>query len=273
MAAITASIARKAPSAALIVIGLVFLIPFVWLVAVAFQSHGTLELSGGGAFTLRNFTSVLHGGLLSSLGNSLYLAGGTMICTTVVGVLAAYPLSRFRSAVQRYFVYVLVFLTGLPVIAIIIPAYDFFVAANLINSKFWTVLFMTATALPFGTWIASSFIDAVPRELEEAAWIDGMSRWGSLLRIVLPLIVPGMCVVAVYTFVNAWGEFFIPFILLQSQNAPASVTMFSYFGQYDTNYSEIAAFALLYSLPPVALYLIVTRWVGQGFALSGAIKG
>jgi multiple sugar transport system permease protein len=264
---------RRLPAAIMIVIGFLFLVPFAWLVIVAFQSHGTLQISGGGSFTLANFANVLHGGLISALGNSLYLAGGTMAATTVIGVLAAYPLSRFQSRTQRYFIYGLVFLTGLPVIAIIIPAYDFFVAADLINSKFWTVWFMTATALPFGTWIACSFIDAVPRELEEAAWIDGMSRWGSLLRIVVPLIVPGMCVVAVYTFVNAWGEFFIPFILLQSQNAPASVTMFSYFGQYDTNYSEVAAFALMYSLPPVVLYLIVTRWVGRGFALTGAIKG
>jgi multiple sugar transport system permease protein len=154
-----------------------------------------------------------------------------------------------------------------------IPTYDFFVTLNFINSKFWTVWFMTATALPFATWIARSFIDAVPRELEEAAWIDGTSRLGSLRRIVVPMIVPGLCVVAVYTFVNAWSDFFIPYILLQGTNNPASVTMYSFFGQYDVNYSDVAAFALMYSLPPVVLYLIVTRWVGQGFALHGALKG
>jgi multiple sugar transport system permease protein len=132
---------------------------------------------------------------------------------------------------------------------------------------------MTATALPFGTWIARSFIDNVPRELEEAAWMDGTSRLGSLLRIVVPSIVPGMSVVAVYTFVNAWSEFFIPFVLLENQNAPASVTMYSYFGQYQINYGDVAAFAVLYSLPPVVLYLIITRWIGQGFALGGALKG
>ncbi len=92
-------------------------------------------------------------------------------------MLAAYPtLTVPVKRAQQYFVYLLVFLTGLPIIAIMIPTYDFFVTANFINSKFWTVWFMTATALPFGTWIARSFIDAVPRELEEAAWIDGTSR-------------------------------------------------------------------------------------------------
>jgi len=217
---------------------------------------------------------VLHeSSFVSSFGNSLYLAVGTTLFTTVIGVLAGYPLSRFQSRAQEWFVYVLVFLTGLPIIALMVPTYDFFVTLNFINSKFWTVWFMTATALPFATWIARSFIDAVPREVEEAAWIDGTNRWGSLWRLVVPLTVPGICVVAMYTFVNAWSDFYIPYILLQGANNPASVTMYSFFGQYNINYSDVAAFALLYSLPPVVLYLIVTRWVGQGFALGGAVKG
>jgi multiple sugar transport system permease protein len=113
----------------------------------------------------------------------------------------------------------------------------------------------------------------VPKELEEAAWIDGNSRFGSLRRVVMPLIIPGLCVIAVYTFVNAWGNFFVPLILLSGSNEPASVTIYGYFSQYGVNYGQVAAFALLYSLPPVLLYLGVTRWVGSGFALGGAIKG
>jgi multiple sugar transport system permease protein len=266
---------RKLPSVAMAVVGALFLLPFVWLVVVAFQRNGSLELGNGGGFTLSHFTDLFSSGnsFLSAFGNSLYLAVGTTFLATVVGVLAAYPLSRFGSRTQEYFVYVLVFMTGLPIIAIMIPTYDYFVTLNIINSKFWTVCFMTATALPFATWIARSFIDAVPRELEEAAWMDGSSRLGSLVKIVIPMIVPGICVVAVFTFVNAWGDFFIPYILLQGSNSPASVTMYTYFGQYDINYSGVAAFAIVYSLPPVVLYLIVTRWVGKGFAIQGAVKG
>jgi multiple sugar transport system permease protein len=268
------SAARRLPSIVMCLIGIVFLVPFVWLVVVALQAHGSLQIGGGGGFTLSHFATVLRGGtFLSAFGNSLYLAVGTMVCTTVICVLAAYPLSRFGSRTQEYFIYVLVFLTGLPIIAIMVPAYDFFVTMNFIDSKFWTVWFMTATALPFATWIARSFIDAVPRELEEAAWMDGMSRLGSLRRIVVPMIVPGMSVIAVYTFVNAWSDFFVPYILLQGSNNPASVTMYSFFGQYNVNYSDVAAFALMYSLPPVVLYLIVTKWVGKGFALRGALTG
>jgi multiple sugar transport system permease protein len=268
-------VASKLPTVAIGAVGAIFLVPFIWLVVVAFQKNGSLQLAGGGGFTLSHFADLFSGSssFVQSFANSLYLAVGTTVLTTTVGVLAAYPLSRFGSRTQEYFVYVLVFLTGLPIIAIMIPTYDYFVTLNLINSKFWTVCFMTATALPFATWIARSFIDAVPRELEEAAWMDGQSRFGSLWRIVVPLIVPGICVVAVFTFVNAWSDFFVPYILLQGSNSPASVTMYSFFGQYGINYSAVAAFAIVYSLPPVLLYLVVTRWVGQGFSLHGAVKG
>ena len=261
------------PSLAMSVVGLVFLVPFVWLVVTAFKTHGNLTIGGGGPVTLKNFQSVLHGSFLSALGNSMYLAVGTMVITTVVGIVAAYPLSRYRSRVQIWFVYALAFMASLPIIALMIPTYDFYVSVNFINSKFWTVWFLTATSLPFATWVGRSFIDAVPLELEESAWIDGNSRFGSLRRIVLPLILPGLCVIAVYTFVNAWGNFFVPLILLQGSNEPASVTIYGYFSQYGVNYGQVAAFAILYSLPPVLLYLAVTKWVGAGFSLGGAIKG
>jgi len=261
------------PSLAMSAVGLVFLVPFVWLVVTAFKTHGNLTIGGGGPLTLQNFDTVLHGSFLSSLGNSMYLAVGTTILTTTIGIVAAYPLSRYHSRLSIWFVYGLAFMASLPIIALMIPTYDLYVSANLIDSKFWTVWFLTATSLPFATWVGRSFIDAVPLELEESAWIDGNSRFGSLRRVVLPLVVPGLCVIAVYTFVNAWGNFFVPLILLQGNNEPASVTIYGYFSQYGVNYGEVAAFALLYSLPPVLLYLLVTRWVGAGFSLGGAIKG
>lgn len=265
---------RQLPTLCVTGTGILFLVPFIWLVVGAFQSNATLALTGGGSFTFGNFSSVLTGSdFLSSIGNSMYLAGGTMLFTTAMAVLAGYALSRFRSSTQDYFVYVLVFLTGLPVIALMIPTYDFFVSQNLINSKFWTVMFLTATSLPFATWMARSFVDAVPRELEEASWLDGMSEWGSLRRVVLPLILPGMGVIAIFTFVNAWSNFFVPFILLQGNNQPAAVTIYNYFGQYNIDYGKVGAFAILYSLPPVLLFLLVTRRTSRGFALGGALKG
>ena len=110
------SAVRNLSTMAITLVGILFLVPFLWLVVVAFQPHGSLELAGGGGFTLSNFTSLFSKGgmFLHSFENSLFLAVGTTVFTTVIAVLAAYPLSRFASRTQEYFVYVLVFLTGLP---------------------------------------------------------------------------------------------------------------------------------------------------------------
>ncbi|MGO8824840.1 MAG: carbohydrate ABC transporter permease, partial [Acidimicrobiales bacterium] len=142
---------RLGPSISMSAVGLIFLVPFVWLVATAFKTHGSLTVGGGGPLTLKNFQTVLHGSFLSALGNSMYLAVGTTVLTTVIGIVAAYPLSRYKSRAQIWFVYALAFMASLPIIALMIPTYDFYVSANLINSKFWAVWFLTATSLPFAT--------------------------------------------------------------------------------------------------------------------------
>jgi multiple sugar transport system permease protein len=118
-------------------------------------------------------------------------------------------------------------------------------------------------------------MDAVPLALEEAAWVDGASRLAALRSIVLPLMRPGLGVVFIFVFIQAWGNFFVPFVLLLSEaRQPAAVSIFSFFGQHGAvAYGQLAAFSILYSVPVLALYVIVARGGGRSFALSGAVKG
>jgi len=120
-----------------------------------------------------------------------------------------------------------------------------------------------------------NFMDSVPVSLEEAAWIDGASMMTALTRIVIPLMRPGIAVVFIFVFIQAWGNFFVPFILLLSPDKqPAAVSIFSFFGQYGTvGYGRLAAFSILYSVPIISLYVFVSRVLGGGFALAGAVKG
>jgi multiple sugar transport system permease protein len=115
----------------------------------------------------------------------------------------------------------------------------------------------------------------VPISLEEASWVDGATPMRALRHIVVPLIAPGMSVVLIFTFIQAWGNFFVPFILLQSpEKLPASVTVFTFFGQYGgVAYGQLAAYSVLYSTPVVVLYLIVSRAMGGAFRFAGAAKG
>ena len=171
-----------------IVVGILFLVPFIWLVVTALTHNGTLSLSLSGGLTTSNFTSLFSStGAAEAIGesvggallNSVYLAAGTMVITTIVAVLTAYPLSRFHIPGSNILILAIVFATGLPIVAVVIPTYDIFVSLNFVNSLLWTVLFLAATSLPFAVWIAKNFIDSVPIELEEAAATEGAGTFRS----------------------------------------------------------------------------------------------
>ncbi|HTT91102.1 MAG TPA: carbohydrate ABC transporter permease [Acidimicrobiales bacterium] len=276
---------RKAPwgwNLLAIVVGILFLVPFVWLVLTAFTNNGTLGVSLSGGLTASNFSSLFASnsaseaigeGVGGALMNSLYLSGGTMVVTTVVAVLTAYPLSRFRIPGSNILVLAIVFVTGLPIVAVVIPTYDIFVSLNFINSLLWTVLFMAATSLPFAVWIAKNFIDNVPIELEEAAATDGAGTFRTLRHITAPLSIPGLLVIALFTFIQSWSNFFVPFVLLQTPKLPASVTIYQFFGEHTINYSGLCAFALIFTAVPVALYVLLSRRTGGTSLFTGAVKG
>jgi multiple sugar transport system permease protein len=124
-------------------------------------------------------------------------------------------------------------------------------------------------------WMTKNFMDSVPVSLEEAAWVDGAGSMTALRRIVVPLMRQGIAVVFIFVFTQAWGNFFVPFVLLFSpDNQPAAVAIYSFFGTYGTvAYGRLAAFSLLYSVPVLVLYLVVQRFSGGSFAMSGAVKG
>ena len=137
------------------------------------------------------------------------------------------------------------------------------------------MLFLTASGLPYGIWMMKNFMDAVPIELEESAWVDGAAVWTGLRRIVAPLMVPGICTVAIFTFSGSWGNFFVPYILIQTpENFPASVSIYQFFGSYGmVEYGKLAAFSLIYTMPAVVLYIFSQRYMSKGFSLGGASKG
>ncbi|MGC0337744.1 ABC-type glycerol-3-phosphate transport system permease component [Streptomyces sp. SLBN-8D4] len=187
----------------------------------------------------------------------------------------AYPLSRFRSRLNRPFLLSILFATSLPITAIMVPVYALFVQVDLIDTLQGTILFFAASQLPFAIWLMKNFMDGVPKELEEAAWTDGAGSLQSLLRIVLPLMGPGVAVVTVFSFVMMWGNFFVPFMLLLTPDQmPASVSINEFFGNRGmVAYGQLAAFSIVYSTPVILLYVLVARRLGGGFALGGAVKG
>jgi multiple sugar transport system permease protein len=227
-------------------------------------------------FTWDNFDAIMNQEVtFTPLLNSLILCGGATLLTVVCAALAAYPLSRFRSRLNRPFLLTILFATSLPITAIMVPVYALFVQVNLIDTMQGTIFFFAASQLPFAIWLMKNFMDGVPKELEEAAWTDGASSMQSLIRIVLPLMGPGVAVVTVFSFVVMWGNFFVPFMLLITEDQmPASVSINDFFGNRGlVAYGQLAAFSIVYSTPVILLYVLIARRLGGGFALGGAVKG
>jgi multiple sugar transport system permease protein len=260
----------------LAIIAVAFLLPFAWLVIASVQPGAALSAHLDWTFSTANFRAVLNPDTMyRPILNSVIISGGTALLTVFVAVLAAYPLSRYQSRFGRSFLYIILFSTGLPITAVMVPVYAMYSRINLVDSIPATIAFMSAASLPFAAWMMKNFMDGVPISLEEAAWTDGAGWFQSLHRIVLPLMVPGLTVVFIFTFVLQWGNFFVPFILLLSpEKQPASVTIYTFFSQYgQVAYGELAAISILYTLPVVVFYSALSRVLGGAFSLTGAVKG
>ncbi|MGW2328262.1 carbohydrate ABC transporter permease [Streptomyces sp. NPDC001700] len=267
---------RAMVNVVLLLIAAAFLVPLLWLVLASLNGTAGLRVTAPDPWTLTNFRQVLNADItFRPILNGLILCGGATALCVGCAVLAAYPLSRYESRYKRPFLLTILFATGLPITAVMVPVYGMFVQVNLIDTMYGTVLFLGTSALPFAIWLTKNFMDGVPLVLEEAAWTDGASGLQTLRRVVLPLMWPGITVVTIFTFLTMWGNFFVPFFLLLSPDQlPASVSILNFFGSRGTvEYGQLAAFSLLYSTPVVLLYVVMSRVLGGSSALGGALKG
>ena len=256
----------------LVLIGLFFLLPFVWLLAASFTPNANLGTVLPSNVGFDNFKFLFDNDyVFQPFGNSLLLGLSTMVITVALAGLAGYPLSRYQFRFKRPLMYAILFCSGLPILALVTPLYALYVSLNLIDTVHGVILFLVASALPFNIWLMKNFLDSVPVELEEAAWVDGSSVFGSFIRVVLPLSAPGVAVVGILSFLNAYTNFFVPFIIFTSaEHFPASVQLYTFFGTYgQVNYGQLAAFAMLYALPAVALYMVVSRFLVRGINVGG----
>ncbi|MGX8908432.1 carbohydrate ABC transporter permease [Streptomyces netropsis] len=267
---------RLAADLALLTVAVSFAVPLVWLLASSVDSEAGLRVAAPASPTTENFSAVLTDEItFRPMLNSLLLCGGATALSIACAALAAYPLSRYRSRFSRPYLMGVLFTTCLPITAVMVPVYGLFVRIDLIDTVYGTALFMATAQLPFAIWLMKNFMDGVPTVLEEAAWTDGASRLQALVRVILPLMGPGITVVTIYSFIMMWGNFFVPFMLLLSpEQLPASVSIFTFFGNYgQVAYGQLAAFSILYSTPVILLYALISRRLGGGFALGGAVKG
>jgi multiple sugar transport system permease protein len=207
--------------------------------------------------------------------NSLIIAVFTTIVSLVLGTMAGYALARFRYPGRwRYHISFWILSTRMmPPIVTIIPLYLAFNYLNMLNTKPAVVIAYTAFNLPFATWMMKSYFQDLPVELEEAAMVDGDTRWGAFLRVALPLARPGLAATAIFSLIISWNEFLLALILTlteRSQTLPIGIA--GRVTQYNTYWGEISAAGFTACIPIMIFAFVVQRHLVRGLSF-GAVKG
>jgi multiple sugar transport system permease protein len=210
---------------------------------------------------------------LSSLGNSVILAVGTMVLVLVFGSLASYSLSRVRIPGREVLLYALLLLSSIITgTAAMVPTFLLMVKLGLIDNQLGVILVLGAGIMPTVIFILKDFMDSTPKSYEESARVYGAKPLRILWDVVIPIARPGLATIAVWAVVQVWGNFLIPFILLRSPGkSPAAVVMYTFYTEGgQPNLALISAFSLVFSIPVIAMYFFVNR--RYGFRFHGGIK-
>ncbi|GAB1646363.1 carbohydrate ABC transporter permease [Krasilnikovia sp. MM14-A1259] len=224
--------------------------------------------------TLANFRTVVTDALFwRALRNSVIVTGLAVVAAMAVAFLAALAISRFRFRGRKALLLTVMIVQMVPLNAVVIPLFLMFSAARLTDTLPGLVLAYLAFAMPFAVWTLRGFLTNIPAELEEAAMVDGCGRFGAFIRVVLPLVLPGLVATSIYTMILAWNEFLLTYFLISSPNhytLPLWLTHFT-LGE-GTEYGPLMAGSTLIALPVVVFFMLVQRKVAGGLT-AGAVKG
>lgn len=269
--------------AGLIVLTAIVLYPVMLVCKKAFEPGRAFALSASPipqTFTLENFEHLFgaRGGrgellFLQHTMNSLLVA----LATTVVGVLvsctAAYALSRFRFPGRKAGLTTFLVVQMFPATLLLLPLYVILDKLGLLNSLVGLVLVYSTTAIPFCVWTLKGYFDTLPRELEEAARIDGASQWMIFRKIILPLARPGIAVTALFSFMTAWNEFVMAWTFMTDESKfTLPVLIQSSVGQFSSDYGLFAAGAVVTSIPVMVAFYVLQKYLVGGLT-AGAVKG
>jgi ABC-type glycerol-3-phosphate transport system permease component len=205
--------------------------------------------------------------------NSGIVALSSTLLGTVLASLAGFAMSRFRARVLGPYNQGLLIVQMFPLILAIIPLFIFFRSLDMVNNFIPVILVYTVTQLPFATWMLRSYFDSIPRELDEAAKVDGCSPLRIFLQIILPLAAPGIVAVAIFSFLFSYNEFFISSVFLRDDSRMTMpVGIQSFMQQYSTDWGSLMASATLAMVPTLILFLFIQKYMMSG-ATAGAVKG
>jgi multiple sugar transport system permease protein len=251
-----------------------FLVPFLWLLSAAFDAKASAYIQIPVEPTIMNFVKIFtEHDFARVLANSIFVAVATMILVVFTVSLAGYSLSRLDLRRKDWITYAVLLLQTMPISATMVPIYGLARQLGLRNSYLGLILIHAAIELPFLIWLMKGFFDSIPRHLEEAAWLDGRSKFRALIEIVLPLARPGLGIAAGLAFLSAWAEVLMVIILIDQDNLKTVPLAFyeamrTQGGYTEVQYGVIAAMAVIYLLPVMVVFFMARRLMIRGLMSS-----
>lgn len=255
-----------------------FVFPIYWMFIASLKENNVLMRVPPQLYptfsTFQNYLNILKNAkYLNYIKNSLIVAAMTVAIDLALSIFAGYALSRYRFPGRKTIMTGLLSAQVFPVVVIIISLYEFFAKLKLMNTHIGLTLADVAMSLPLSVWMLKSFCDGVPKSLDEAARIDGCSRMMTLVKVVVPLMKPGMLAVGIYAFLQSWDDYLISLIIMtktQMKTLPVGIAE-TFLGEFGFDYAGMMTIAVIASLPVLMLFLIFNKHMVAGLT-GGAVK-
>ena len=254
------------------------LFPLFWLLKVSVTPNDLLYSEGVRMWPSRatwdHYRFVIENSAFPTFfKNSVIVAGSTAIAVTILSSLSGYALSRFRFK-GKYWIVALMLITQMfPLVMLVSPIFKMLSPLGLTNSLTGLVIVYTAFNVPFATFLMQSFFDGIPKDLEEAAMIDGSSRFTAFRQIILPLTLPGIAATLGFVFTAAWSELLFALMLISgNQSATFPVGLLTFVSKFSVDFGQMMAAGVLALIPACLFFLLIQRYLVQGLT-AGAVKG
>lgn len=254
------------------------LFPLYWLLKIAITPDKLIYSDGTrlwpSEFTLSNFSAVLfQTDFMSYFTNSLIVSLGTAALTTLFAAGAGYAFSRFEFGGKKIIITVMLVTQMFPLLMIIAPIYKIVAGLGLLNSLTSLIIVYTAFNIPFATFLMQSFFDGIPKDLEEAAMMDGCSRFQALRKVIFPLTLPGLGATLGFVFTAAWSELLFALMLISKNDSMTfPVGLLTFVSKFSVDWGQMMAAGVLALIPSCLFFIFIQRYLVQGLT-SGAVKG
>ncbi|MGZ0152882.1 carbohydrate ABC transporter permease [Kribbella sp. WER1] len=255
--------------AVLLLVTLVVLVPIFATLLLSLRPSGT-----GGLLTIDNFRNVFaKTDVRIWLGNSLGVTLATVLVSVVVAAPAGYVLSRGRSKAVSGLSLLLFVIQSLPVITAIIPLFVLFARLGLTDNLIGLVIVYVGSTMSVATWMMAAYFDSIPHALEEAAWVDGCSVFGSFARIVLRNSLPGILSTAIFAFLLAWNDYLVALVFLRSSSIfTLPIGLQTFFQQNAVDWGSVMSLSVVMLLPPAIIFAVLNKYFSIG-GIGGALAG